>query len=212
MIRLFRFQATSCGRRVLSAALAAWITMIPQGAPLAAEGPGSELDRIAEAAQKYFTDTELLDQDGKPRRLYADLMAGKTVILHCFYSTCTSSCPTVARTLQKIQEGLGPRLGVQVHILSLTVDPERDTPAKLKEHANDLKAAPGWYFLTGSKENTAVILRKLGFYSENKVAHPTILVIGNVRTGLWTKTFSLAKPEEIMQIVEGVLQDKGASR
>jgi cytochrome oxidase Cu insertion factor (SCO1/SenC/PrrC family) len=162
------------------------------------------------AAHHYFTDVELIDQDGKPHRLYSDLLAGKTVVVDSFFTSCTGSCPAVAATLARIQAALGERLGRDVVLLSLSVDPQTDTPARLKDYAARLGARPGWYFLTGSKQNVDLALRKLGQYSERKEDHTNLLIVGNERTGLWKKVFGLAKAEEVLAIVQGVLDDRGA--
>src|SRR5579864_4717906 len=179
-------------------------------ASAAAAVPASLEQGHESAAHHYFTDVELIDQDGKPRRLYSDLLAGKTVVIDSFFSSCTGSCPAVAATLARLQAALGDRLGRDVVLLSLSVDPETDTPARLKEYAARLGAKPGWYFLTGSRQNVDLALRKLGQYSERKEDHTNLLIVGNERTGLWKKVFGLAKPEEVLAIVQGVLDDRGA--
>ncbi len=161
-------------------------------------------------AHRYFTDVELTDQDGRPQRLYSDLLAGRTVVIDVFFSECTGSCPMVGATLAKLQAALGDRLGRDLYLLSISVDPQTDTPARLKEYAARFNARPGWYFLTGSKENVDLALHKLGQYVEQRDAHSNILLVGNERTGLWKKVFGLAKPEEIVTLVSGVLDDRGA--
>jgi protein SCO1 len=161
-------------------------------------------------AHRYFTDVELTDQDGRPQRLYSDLLAGRTVVIDVFFSECTGSCPMVGATLAKLQAALGGRLGRDLYLLSISVDPQTDTPARLKEYAARFNARPGWYFLTGSKENVDLALHKLGQYVEQRDAHSNILLVGNERTGLWKKVFGLAKPEEIVTLVSGVLDDRGA--
>jgi protein SCO1/2 len=168
--------------------------------PAAPDGP----------AHRYFTDVELTDQDGRPQRLYSDLLAGRTVVIDVFFSECTGSCPMVGATLAKLQTALGDRLGRDLYLLSISVDPQTDTPARLKEYAARFNARPGWYFLTGSKENVDLALHKLGQYVEQRDAHSNILLVGNERTGLWKKVFGLAKPEEIVTLVNGVLDDRGA--
>jgi len=196
----------------LSAAAAPAATTTPAAgaaaAPAAQSVPAKQPHESA--AHHYFTDVELIDQDGRPQRLYSDLLAGKTVVVDSFFSSCTGSCPAVAATLARIQAALGDRLGRDVVLLSLSVDPQTDTPARLKEYAARLGARPGWYFLTGSKQNVDLALRKLGQYSERKEDHTNLLIVGNERTGLWKKVFGLAKPEEILAIVQGVLDDRGA--
>jgi protein SCO1 len=162
-------------------------------------------------AQRYFTDTVLVDQDGERVRFYSDLLKDKTVIIDTFFATCQASCLPMNRNLAQIQEGLGDRLGKDVHILSISVDPTVDTPTLLKAYAKKLNAKPGWYFLTGDQQSVAFILKKLGQFVDDKNDHLNIFLIGNNRTGLWKKAFGLAKSEELMKVVESVLNDPGAN-
>src|SRR5215216_2732271 len=163
-------------------------------------------------AQKYFTDTVLLNQNGERVRFYTDLMKDKTVIIDTFFATCQASCLPMNRNLEKIQEELGDRLGKDVNILSISVDPAIDTPTLLKAYAKKLNAKPGWYFLTGDKENVDFILKKLGQFVDDKNSHMNIFLIGNDRTGLWKKAFGLAKSEELMKVVESVLNDQPTAK
>jgi len=162
-------------------------------------------------AQKYFTDVELLNQDGKKVRFYSDVLKGKTVVVNAFFTTCTSVCPPMNRNMEKIQEVLGDRVGRDVFLVSMTVDPETDTPARIKEYAQKFHAGPGWIFLTGKKENLDWALYKLGQYVEQKDDHKTIFIIGNEPTGLWKKAFGMANVAELVQVVESVVNDKGAA-
>ena len=139
------------------------------------------------AAHNYFTDTILINQNGENMRFYTDLLQGKTVIIDTFFSTCKTACLPMTQNLKRIQEALGERLGKDVYILSVTVDSEMDTPAQLKAFADKFHARPGWYFLTGTKENVDFVLKKLGQYVDNKQDHLTVFIIGNERTGLWKK-------------------------
>ena len=160
-------------------------------------------------AQKYFTDVELIDQDGKKIRFYSDVLKGKTVVVNAFFTTCTSVCPPMNRNMEKIQEAFGERVGRDVFLVSMTVDPETDTPARLKEYSQKFHAGAGWIFLTGKKENLELALYKLGQYVEKKDDHKTIFIIGNEPTGLWKKAFGIANVAEIIQVVESVVNDKG---
>jgi protein SCO1 len=160
-------------------------------------------------ARKYFGDVLLTDQDGRELRLYSDLIQGKVVVIDVMFTSCTGACPVMSGTFAKVQDRLGDRLGKDVHLISISVDPVNDTPAKLKEYAARFNAKPGWYFLTGPKENVDAALRKLGQFVENREAHQNLFLIGNDRTGLWKKAFGLAKPEDIFPIVDSVLNDQG---
>jgi protein SCO1/2 len=165
----------------------------------------------ASPAEKYFTDVELINQDGKKVRFYSDVLKGKTVVVNAFFTSCTSVCPPMNRNMEKIQQALGDRVGRDVFLVSLTVDPEVDTPARLKEYAQKYHAGAGWVFLTGKKENLDWALYKLGQYVEDKNDHQTVLIIGNEPTGLWKKAFGMANVAELIQIVESVVNDKGAT-
>lgn len=160
------------------------------------------------AAEKYFTDTVLINQNGEEMRLYADLLKGKTVIINSFFATCQGSCLPMIRNLEKVQQALGDRLGKDAYILSISVDPTVDSPTALKAYAKKLNARPGWYFLTGSKPNVDFVLKKLGQFVDTKTDHLNIFIIGNERTGLWKKAFGLAKSEEIVKVVDSVVNDK----
>ena len=159
-------------------------------------------------AQKYFTDVVLVNQQGEKMRLYSDLLRGKVVIINSFFATCTGSCLPLTRNLEKLQAGLGARMGKEVHIISISVDPTVDTPASLKAYAKKLNAGPGWYFLTGSKESVDFALMKIGQFVDNKQDHLNIFIIGNERTGLWKKAFGLASNDELMKVVDSVLNDQ----
>jgi protein SCO1/2 len=161
------------------------------------------------AAQKYFSDVKLVDQDGRAVRFYTDMLKGKTVIVNAFFTTCTSVCPPMSRNLEQMQAALGDRLGRDVFIVSISVDPLTDTPPRLKQYAQRFHAKPGWCFLTGQKENVDMALYKLGQYVEDKNDHTTIMIVGNEATGLWKKVFGLAKADELLRLVNEVANDKG---
>jgi protein SCO1/2 len=199
---------------LLFAAGAAAQTAAPAPKPAAPPPPHdhSHMATTPEAsspAQKYFTDVELINQDGKKVRFYSDVLKGKTVVVNAFFTTCTSVCPPMNRNMEKIQEVLGDRVGRDVFLVSITVDPEVDTPVRLKEYAKKFHAGAGWVFLTGKKENLDWALYKLGQFVEKKDDHTTIFIIGNEPTGLWKKAFGMANVVELIQVVESVVNDKG---
>jgi protein SCO1/2 len=163
-------------------------------------------------AHKYFTDVELINQNGKKMSFYTDVLKGKTVVVNAFFTTCTSVCPPMNRNMERIQQALGDRVGRDVFLVSITVDPTVDTPERLKEYAQKFHAGPGWVFLTGKKENIDWALYKLGQYVETKDDHTTILIIGNEPTGLWKKAFGMANPNELVAIVNSVVNDKGGTQ
>jgi len=178
------------------------------GASLAADSKEAAAPAVR-GAEKYFTDVILVDQNGQRQRLYSDLMKGKTVVINAMFTSCTGSCPVMAARLERVQAWLGSRLGEEVHILSISVDPERDTPESMKAFGEGFQARPGWFFLTGEKDKLEVALRKLGQYVDDPEAHQNILLIGNEPTGLWKKAMGMAPAEDLIAILESVLEDQG---
>lgn len=190
------------------AQLVSTINEMARVVPAKAEQSSSNAQSEQAAAQKYFSDVALIDQNGERHRFYSDLLKNKTVIVNSFFTTCTSICPPMAQRLGKIQEALGDRLGKEVFILSISVDPVKDRPEKLKTYAEQFKAKPGWYFLTGKKENVDWALYKLGQYVEAKDDHTSVMIVGNEAKGVWKKVFGMGKVEELIKVVEETLHAK----
>ena len=175
---------------------------------MAQEPPAPKNPDAESSAKKYFTDVLLVNQNGEKMRFYSDLLQGKVVIINSFFATCAGSCLPLNRNLEKLQQALGDRMGKDVYIVSISVDPTVDTPARLKAYAKKLNAGPGWYFLTGDKENVDFALKKIGHFVDSKENHLNIFIIGNERTGLWKKAFGLAKSEELIKVVDSVVKDE----
>jgi len=163
----------------------------------------------ADAAEKYFGDPQLVNQKGEHVRFYSDLLKGRVVVINTFFTECSGACPLMARNYAEIQQRLGDRLGKDVLLISISVDPVVDTPEKLAAYAKRFAARPGWVFLTGSKDDVHEVLRKLGAAVDDRNDHTNIFFIGNLRTGLWKKAFGLAPPRELMKVVQSVLDDRG---
>jgi len=207
------------GRKPANAALTFYLTAIVMflylcgfvfGQAPGNNGQSSQSQPAESPAHKYFTDTLLVNQNGQKMRFYTDLLQGKVVIINSFFATCQGSCLPMNRNLEKVQEALGDRLGKEVNIISLSVDPAVDSPPALKAYAKKLNARPGWYFLTGDKQNVDFVLQKLGEFVENKQDHLNIFIIGNERTGLWKKAFGLAPSAELVKVVDSVLNDQSS--
>jgi protein SCO1/2 len=180
-------------------------------APAASEPPAAGPASLDVPAKRYFGDLLLVDQDGRKVNLYDDLIHGKVVVINVFFSTCKGSCPVMAGTYARLQEIMGERLGKEAYLISISVDPENDTPERLKEFGRRYNARPGWYFLTGEKQNVDAALKKLGQAVKEPSQHSAILLVGNDRTGLWKKVMGLADPAEVAKAVMSVLDDRGES-
>jgi protein SCO1/2 len=202
IVMIFGYTSTPTPARNLRQAK----TAVEQRNSNSQQAPASTADESA--GHKYFTDVLLINQNGEKMRFYSDLLQGKVVIINSFFGTCQGSCLPMNRNLEKVQDALGERMGKDVRIISISVDPLVDTPPTLREYAKKLHARPGWYFLTGDKQNVDFALKKLGQFVSDKQDHLNIIIIGNERTGLWKKAFGLAKSDELVKVVESVLNDQ----
>ena len=146
----------------------------------------------------YFPNVTLTTQDGVPVRFYDDVIKGKIVAINLIYTTCKYACPLETARLAQVARLLGDRMGRDVFFYSITIDPEHDTPAVLKEYAAKYQAGPGWTFLTGKKDEIETISKKLGLYSEpdpnNPDGHQAYLLIGNEATGQWMRNSAVDNP------------------
>jgi protein SCO1/2 len=162
-----------------------------------------------EVAREYFTDMPLLTHDGREVRFFSDVLKGRVVLIRSFYTHCQGITPRQDQVLLGLQEMLGERLGRDVFFVSITVDPERDTPETLQEYVGGLAAGPGWIFLTGKPENVDWVNHKLGQHLENLEDHKGTYMLGNVETTLWMKVPAHGQPLDLYRALQQLLEDEG---
>jgi cytochrome oxidase Cu insertion factor (SCO1/SenC/PrrC family) len=156
-----------------------------------AEKPRSEPAPVARDGRPEIHDVEVLDQDGRRLRFHSDLVKGRTVAINFIFTTCTTICPPLAATFRKVQTLLGEAAGRDLQLISVSVDPGVDTPARLKDFGAKFQAGPGWTFVTGRPGDIERLLQGLGAAVSNKFAHtPTVLII-NESAGYWTRAYGL---------------------
>lgn len=167
--------------------------------------------RLDEGEQRrYFTDTTLLDQDGREVRFYTDALMGKIVLLSFFYTNCTDICPTLMHNLSDVQDSLGDRFGKEVFFVSISVDPEDDTPEELKKYAERYNAKRGWILLTGPKKDVDAVIKRFGEFQEDFEDHSMVFVLGDVKNARWSKMRGDQPPESVMPRILDLLERRPA--
>jgi protein SCO1/2 len=163
-------------------------------------------DRLAEfdSSTCSIPEAKLLTVDGEPIRLYEDLAKSKTVAISFVYTRCTTICSPIAANVGQLKEALGSRAGRDVHLISLTIDPENDTPPRLKAWSSQFEPGTGWTFVTGEKQRIDRLLKGLKVFAPNIEDHPPIMIIANDNTGDCVYTNGLNAPEELRQIIERI--------
>jgi protein SCO1 len=143
----------------------------------------------------------VLDQNGKQLNFYDDLIKGKSVAINFVFTTCTAICPSLTATFRRVQQEAKTR-GVDVQLISISVDPGVDTPERLNDFAKKFKAEPGWTFVTGDKSEIDSVLQALGVGVSNKNDHTPMVLIGNDVADHWTRTYGLSSPATIVNLIE----------
>jgi protein SCO1/2 len=144
---------------ILAAALFAALALLyvfdqPQPAP---EQP--PLPRIAQAPE-----FRLISQDNRPVAL-SDFR-GKVIAVAFIFTRCTETCPVLTPMMSFVQDRLGQDFGKKILFITITVDPERDSPEVLKEYADSFGADPaGWFFLTGPADDIRKVTRSYGVFA-----------------------------------------------
>ena len=151
-------------------------------------------------ARSYFTDLELQTHEGRTVRFYSDVLEGRTVLINVIFTNCQDACPLITQRLNEVRNLLGDQFGRDVHFVSISSDPARDSPAALRDFAKKQSAdLSGWTFLTGSKQHVDQILKRLGQFSQDPQDHSTLLIAGNVPVKRWAKIRPDAPPLAIAE-------------
>jgi protein SCO1/2 len=140
-------------------------------------------------------DVELIDQDGQTVKLYSGLVKGRTVAINFIFTSCTMICSPLGATFGRLQKEL--REKKDLHFITISLDPDQDTPQKLKSFASQFQRQPGWTLLTGHKPSIEKVLRALGGDVIEKELHTPIIILGNDRTGQWVRYRSLVPVAEL---------------
>lgn len=163
---------------------------IPAHAGDQASGHGREGARHRWA--EYLPNVEVVAQTGQKLRFYDDAVKGKIVVLSFIYTSCLDICPLITARLAQVYDALGEAAGRDVHFISISIDPENDTPERLKRHAEAFTSDARWLFLTGSKADIDLIRYKLGERSRRITEHGSHIMLFNDRTGEWLRDSAFA--------------------
>jgi len=148
--------------------------------------------------EKYAVpDVTLVNQDGKKVKLVSLINSGKPVMLDFIYGTCTTICPVLSAGFTNLQNRLGQD-AAKVQLISVTIDPEYDTPAVMKDYLKRFRAKPGWDFLTGSRENIDRVMRAFNAYVPNKMAHYPLTLLKAPNSDQWVRIYGMVGMSVLM--------------
>ena len=149
-----------------------------------------------------LSDTELVTQNGISVNLKSDVVGDKIVVIDFVYTTCTTVCPVLSAILGQVQARLDDRLGSEVVLVSISVDPTRDSPARLKSYSSKHRAREGWVWLTGAKPAVDRVLKELGAYTPSFEDHPSMVLVGDGGSGEWARFLGFPGSGQIMAKID----------
>lgn len=164
----------------------------------------------SESAQVKFADVALVDQDGKAVRLEKDLVSNKIVVMSFIYTSCTTVCPVVSSIMGKVQQQLGARVGTEVQLVSISIDPQRDDAKRLNDYARAFQKGPGWSWLTGSPQSVNETLKGLGSFSGDFKSHQPLILVGDGNRRHWTRYYGFTDPTVLSREVEKLSGERNA--
>lgn len=157
-------------------------------------------------------DIPVIDQNGKAKNFYTDLVKGKVVAVNFVFTTCRTICPPMGATFGKLQQVLGERAGKDVHLISVSVDPATDTPERLKAWSQKFGGGPGWTLVTGDRAEITSLLKAFGVYTANIGDHSPLVLIGNDTRRHWTRAYGLAAPAKLAELIDGMAAPVAAAK
>jgi protein SCO1/2 len=167
-------------------------------------GPATAAAKGSRWHASYFPNVSLVTQDGETVRFYDDLIKDKVVVINFIFTSCKDVCPAETARLRQVQMELGDRVGHDVFMYSISIDPENDTPEVLKRYSERFKVGPGWLFLTGNAEDIALLQKKLGLFIADlpdPEDHNVNLIVGNEATGRWMKRSPYDNPKILAEVI-----------
>ncbi|MHB1403302.1 MAG: SCO family protein [Thiobacillus sp.] len=146
-------------------------------------------------------DVKLVDADGAGVPLRRELaQQDRPLILNFIFTTCSAVCPVMSATFSQLQAALGPQRDA-VRMLSISIDPEEDTPAALKAYAGKYGAGPQWQMLTGSLTDSIAVQRAFGVYRGDKMNHQPATFLRAAPDQPWVRLDGFASAADILREV-----------
>lgn len=147
---------------------------------------------------------ELVSENGKTVSLAKELDDGRPVVMNFIFTTCETSCPLSSATFSQFQRKLVAERD-SVHLVSISIDPEQDTPARLREYAKKFGAGPQWQHYTGTSAASIAAQRAFGAYRGDKMSHTPITLLRAAPGKPWLRIDGFVTPDQLMEQYHGLL-------
>lgn len=145
----------------------------------------------------------LLNQDNQKVRFFDDLIKDKTVAINFIFTSCSTVCPPMGANFAALQKELKQR-GQDVSLISVSINPTVDTPARLTEWRQKFGGDSGWDLVTGKKAEIDRLLKMLKVFSADINLHAPFVIIGNARQDQWQYLNGLTEPKKLANQLQGI--------
>jgi protein SCO1/2 len=200
------------GRRI-ALTLIIFLAIIFSPRPLMAEesntvGQKTDAPEFTRSIVNYeVPDIAVVPQDGKKISFLKGLDDGRPVILNFVFVSCSAICPMLSHVLSKVQTKLDND-SQKVHLISISIDPESDTPAKLIEYAKKFGAGPDWDFYTGTREASIAIQKAFNAYRGDKMNHASVIFMRAAPGKPWLRLEGFVSPDAVIHEYRNMLQQQ----
>lgn len=140
----------------------------------------------------------LVRQDGIKVGFPQQLDDGRPVILDFIYTSCTAVCPVTSQVFSQLQEELGKERD-KVNMISISIDPEYDTPARLTEYARKFHAAAQWQHYTGTTQASITMQKAFDVYRGDKMNHSPVTFLRAAPGKPWVRLDGFATPDVLLR-------------
>jgi protein SCO1/2 len=162
------------------------------------ESPAPGSKPIQSMREYTVPSVRLLREDGKSVSLPQEMDDGRPVVLNFIYTTCTDICPLMSGVLSQFEHELGKDAG-KVHLMSISIDPEQDTPARLTEYARRFHAGPEWQHYTGTLDDSVAAQRAFDVYRGSKMTHSAVTLMRAAPGKPWLRIEGFVTPADLVR-------------
>lgn len=150
----------------------------------------------------------LQNQFGESVDLIQDVIGDRIAVINFVYTTCTTVCPVVSSIFTQVQDQLGNKMSREIALITISVDPARDTSHRLLSYSKKFNSGKGWSWLTGDKKMVDRVNRILGAYTPSFEDHPAMVLVGDLKSSNWYRYIGFPPPADITKKVHELLSNR----
>jgi protein SCO1 len=157
--------------------------------------------------QYSVPDIKLIRDDGKTISLPQEMNDGRPIMLNFIFTSCGSICPLMSQIFAQVQHRLGAESG-KVHLMSISTDPEQDTPMRLREYAAQFRAGPAWQHYTGTLDASLAAQKAFDVYRGDKMSHTPVTLLRAAPGQPWRRIDGFVTPDQLLREYRTLLASK----